>query len=146
MSERKTVVFTTSATLDPASSRMARRFDRTRSAWATTSPATIWPVAGSSAIWPAVKTKPFATIACEYGPMAAGARSVWMVLMLTSSPEGWSWMARVPRRILRRVHEVEQSPGVVGDGERERGCVDASGGGEAGDGVRDPGGFVALAA
>src|SRR6476661_526175 len=69
-----------------------------------------------------------------------------MVLMLTSSPEGWSWMARVPRRILPRVHEVEQSPCVVGDGERERGCVNAPGGGETGDSVRDPGGFVALAA
>ena len=34
------------------------------------------PVTGSSAIWPAVKRKPLATTACEYGPMAAGALSV----------------------------------------------------------------------
>src|SRR5262249_58954249 len=35
------------------------------------------PVAGSSGIWPEAKTRPFALIACEYGPIAFGAPSVW---------------------------------------------------------------------
>src|SRR5690242_10473722 len=146
MSERNTVVLTTSAKPDPASSRMARRLAKTRSAWATTSPPTICPVFGSRAICPAVKMNPLATIAWEYGPIAAGARSVWMVLMLTSSPRSWSVAARVPPRILRGVHEVEQPPRVGGNGERKRRRVDAAGGGEAGYGVRDPRGLVALPA
>jgi hypothetical protein len=50
----------------------------TRSVWATMSPSDIWPVAGSSAICPAVKRNPPLAIACEYGPIAAGASLVAM--------------------------------------------------------------------
>jgi hypothetical protein len=35
-------------------------------------------VEGSSGICPEANTSPFAFIACEYGPMAAGALPVWM--------------------------------------------------------------------
>src|SRR5260370_38401916 len=34
------------------------------------------PVAGSNATWPEMNTKPFALIACEYGPIALGALGV----------------------------------------------------------------------
>src|SRR5215470_15276045 len=45
-------------------------------------PSTIRIVAGSRGIWPEAKMKPFALIACEYGPMACGARSVCMLSIL----------------------------------------------------------------
>src|SRR5262245_22646464 len=45
-------------------------------------PSTIRIVAGSRGIWPEANMKPFALIACEYGPMACGARSVCMLSIL----------------------------------------------------------------
>jgi hypothetical protein len=65
MSWRKIVVFTTSPQPAPTVSRMAARFASTRLVWATTSPSTIWPVAGSRAICPAVNRNPLATMPCE---------------------------------------------------------------------------------
>ena len=50
----------------------------TRSAWTVTSPSTSFIVAGSSGIWPAVNSRLPALIACEYGPIAAGASEVEM--------------------------------------------------------------------
>src|SRR5687767_9788624 len=52
------------------------------------SPSTICPVAGSSPICPAEKRKPPATVACEYGPMAAGALSVFTCCTLSSLGNG----------------------------------------------------------
>ena len=49
--------------VEPAASRMARRFGSTRSVCSAIPPATISPVDGSSAIWPAVKRKPPARVA-----------------------------------------------------------------------------------
>src|SRR5579883_84164 len=78
-----TVVFTTCAQDVPAAVRIAPRFWSTRSVWAATSPSMTVPVAGSSAIWPAVNRSPapWATTAWEYGPIAAGACGVWIDCM-----------------------------------------------------------------
>src|SRR5687767_536421 len=113
MSARNTVVLTTSAKLAPPSASTASRLASTRSVCATTSPSTTCPLDGSSAICPAVKRKPLAAMACEYGPMAAGALAVWMVRGGTE-PGGWSGRMCACRRILPRRHEVEKPPGVVG--------------------------------
>src|SRR3712207_3075749 len=73
MSRRKTVVLITDCSDAPARASTAERLRSTRSVCAATSPSTSSPVAGSSGIWPAVKTSPAWTIAWLYGPMAAGA-------------------------------------------------------------------------
>jgi exodeoxyribonuclease III len=78
---RKIVAFTTPSALEPAAASTAVRFSSTRSVWARTSPATSSPVRGSSGICPEQKTSPPATMACEYGPIAAGAASVAMTLL-----------------------------------------------------------------
>src|SRR6476660_7396919 len=73
---RNTVVFTTFSQLVPAASRIAERFLSTCSVCASMPPWIRFPVAGSSATWPEMKTNPFALIACEYGPIALGALGV----------------------------------------------------------------------
>ena len=45
-------------------------------------PVTSSPVVGSRGICPAVNTRFPATVACEYGPMAAGALSVLIIFFL----------------------------------------------------------------
>src|SRR5690242_941403 len=52
------------------------------------SPSTSAPVTGSSGIWPEKYTVLPARTACEYGPMAAGARSVAMMLRDMETPRG----------------------------------------------------------
>src|SRR5580704_5984819 len=58
---------------------MAFRFSITRAVCCATPPSTIWLVAGSNAICPAVKINPPAFTACEYGPIALGALSVEII-------------------------------------------------------------------
>src|SRR6266404_5254125 len=55
---------------------MAVRFLSTCSVCASMPPVIRLPVAGSSGICPEINTKPFALMACEYGPMACGALEV----------------------------------------------------------------------
>src|SRR5688572_28987592 len=62
---------------------MALRLASTRSVCGPMPPCTISPDAGSSAICPAVNRNPSAITACEYGPMARGARSVDTCFKLT---------------------------------------------------------------
>src|SRR4029077_8242717 len=73
---RNTVVFTTFSQLLPAACRMADKFWSTRSVCASIPPSIKLPVAGSNATWPEINTKPFALMACEYGPIALGALGV----------------------------------------------------------------------
>ena len=73
MSARNTVVLTTASKPTPAAPSIAPTFSRTRRVCAAMSPSTSVPVAGSSGIWPEQKRNGPATIAWEYGPMAAGA-------------------------------------------------------------------------
>src|SRR5688500_8515279 len=83
MSTRKIVVFTTRSGPVPAAASTATRL---ASAWrasaAASPPPTSSPLAGSSAICPEQKTIPPARIACEYGPIAAGAPSVEIAVRL----------------------------------------------------------------
>src|SRR5438067_12291971 len=75
---RKTVVLTSRSRLEPAASRIARRFAKTCSVCSPIAP----PVSSLSpdfkASWPETKTKPLAALACEYGAPwnGAGADSV----------------------------------------------------------------------
>src|SRR5690606_37856187 len=54
-------------------------------------PLTTSMVAGSRAIWPAVKRKPPALTACEYGPIALGASEVAIVFTATTVVLGNCW-------------------------------------------------------
>src|SRR5439155_763375 len=84
---RNTVVFVTRSSPDPDSTRTAARLSSTRLVCARmSSPPTSSPVVGSSAIWPAQKTKSPATIAWLYGPTGAGARSVRVLRRSIFSP------------------------------------------------------------
>src|SRR5688572_21951986 len=76
MSARYTVVRRTWSKEVPAASRIPARFRNTRCVGTVMSPSTITPLAGSSGIWPETKSSEPARIACEYGPMAAGAADV----------------------------------------------------------------------
>src|SRR6185437_2682642 len=75
---RKTVVFTSLSSDEPACSRIARRFANTCSVWLVASPPSSSFEPGFRASWPDTNTKPFALIACEYGAPwnGAGADSV----------------------------------------------------------------------
>src|SRR5690606_35692377 len=66
----------TSSSEPPPAWQTARRVSKARRAWAARSPGTSAPVAGSSGIWPERKTVLPARVACEYGPIAAGASPV----------------------------------------------------------------------
>ena len=76
------MVRTTSSSRAPAVCKTAFRLSRAQRAWASR-PSASWPVTGSSPIWPEQKTRSFAAtrIAWLYGPMAAGAASVWMTFL-----------------------------------------------------------------
>ena len=89
MSARKTVVRTTRSSADPAASTIPLRFSITRSVCALMSPATSSCVDGSRAICPETNRRPFARMACEYGPMAFGPRSVAITSFTLSLPEKW---------------------------------------------------------
>src|SRR3954469_5053112 len=73
MSFRKTVDFTTLSRPLPAALSTAEIFFITCSVCSTIPPATMLPVAGSSATCPEAKTNPADFSACEYGPIACGA-------------------------------------------------------------------------
>src|SRR6185436_1394305 len=81
-SVRKIVTFTTWAKVPPAAVNTALMFSNTRRASFSKSPSTICMVAGSSGICPARYTVSPTRTACEYGPMALGACSVWMALYM----------------------------------------------------------------
>ena len=49
-------------------------------------PSGISPVAGTTGMIPDVYTIPFTSIACEYGPIAAGALSVLITFFMISLP------------------------------------------------------------
>src|SRR5207253_7251572 len=76
------VALTTLSNPTPAAARTAPRFSITRSVCARMSPGTNCCVAGSSGICPLVKMKSPSEMACEYGPIAFGAFSVEITLML----------------------------------------------------------------
>src|SRR3954454_2243588 len=88
---RKTVVFTRRSRLEPASSRMARRFASTCSVCSSIEPPVSSLSPGFSASCPDTNTSPFALIAWEYGApwKGAGADSVrTTVLSATCSSFG----------------------------------------------------------
>src|SRR5690606_12195968 len=91
MSRRNTVVFTTSEKPRPAASSTAARLANTLSVCSVIPPLTTSMVAGSRAIWPAVKRKPPALTACEYGPIALGASEVAIVFTATPVVLGNCW-------------------------------------------------------
>src|SRR5256886_2575314 len=113
-SVRKTVVFVTRSRPEPDSTRTAARLSSTRRVCArTSSPPASCPVAGSSAICPAQKTKSPATIAWLYGPTGAGARSVRVLRRSICSPffERGLDRARQQLIILRQdAPQVERDP------------------------------------
>src|SRR5438552_5545324 len=85
MSASRSVTLTTSSSPPPAACATARRFSNTCRACASV-PSRRLPVAGSSPIWPERYTVLPARIACEYGPIAAGAASEWITCLLTELP------------------------------------------------------------
>ena len=80
MSARKQVVLTTSSNVAPAAERTAEMFFMTCSVCVLMSSPTSTPLAGSSAICPEQKSRAPALIACEYGPTAAGALELEIIL------------------------------------------------------------------
>src|SRR5258707_15727781 len=85
MSLRNPVVLITLWSLALAASRIPLIFSKTRSVcWRISEPA-LWPVLGSSATCPDRYTKPFALLACEYGPMGLGPPSVFRGLFMGGS-------------------------------------------------------------
>ena len=79
-----TVVLTTLSMLVPAASNRLERLVNACFACAT-EPSGISPVAGTTGIIPEVYTIPFTSIACEYGPIAAGAFSVAITFFMSRS-------------------------------------------------------------
>src|SRR3546814_8509687 len=76
----------TSSSEPPAASQTAPGLSHARLACAAMSPATSSPVAGSIGIWQDMETVSPQRTACEYGPMAAGALSVWMGWRMAVGP------------------------------------------------------------
>src|ERR1700742_2501249 len=74
----------------PAAAHTAFKFSNTRRVCVLMSPVTNSPLAGSSGIWPEKYTVLPQRTACEYGPIAFGALSVWMVLRM-----GWDGKSEV---------------------------------------------------
>jgi len=70
----------------PAAFKIAFMFSKTLSVCASIPPSTSSPVAGSIAIYPDVYKKPFIMIACEYGPIAFGAVSVFIIVFIYFHP------------------------------------------------------------
>src|SRR6266702_6660747 len=93
---RKTVVLTSLSSPDPASSRIARKFAKTCSVCSSIDPPEGSLSPGFSASWPETKTKPLATIACEYGAPwnGAGAASVRTTVL-----------SAIDRSLVRRLRE-----------------------------------------
>lgn len=89
---KNTVVFTTRPTSLPLASRTALRFARACVVCSTIPPATICMVEGTSGMQPETKTRSPALMACEYGPIAAGAFSV-----VTGLREEWVVTADIVR-------------------------------------------------
>src|SRR5712691_8824755 len=83
---RKTVVFSTWPRFTPAASRMPFTFCSTRSVCRRMSAPASSPVLGSSATCPERYKNPLARMACEYGPMGFGPRSVRTVSFIVWSP------------------------------------------------------------
>src|SRR5713226_3894203 len=84
MSARNTVVLTTRSSPTSAASNTAVKFRSTCSVCSATPPETNSPVAGSIGICPEAKIRLPVRTACEYGPMARGARSVAMISFTVS--------------------------------------------------------------
>ena len=80
-----TVVLTTESMLLPAASS---RWERLVSACfaCAAEPSGISPVAGTTGMIPDVYTIPLTSIACEYGPIAAGASSVLITFFIVLPP------------------------------------------------------------
>jgi len=76
------VALTTSSSVAPAASTMAFMFSKQRRTWASMSPATSSLVCGSKGICPDTQMVLPTRTACEYTPMAAGAASVEMTVLL----------------------------------------------------------------
>src|SRR5439155_5548709 len=85
MSASRSVTLTPSSSEPPAAVATARRFSKTCRACASV-PSRRFPLAGSSPICPERYTVLPARIACEYGPIAAGAASEWITCLLTELP------------------------------------------------------------
>src|SRR5690606_15677871 len=83
-SVRNSVSLTILSNVPPASLMTACILANAWRTWASKFSDTRSPVPGSSPIWPDKYTVlvPVTAIACEYGPTAAGASSVWMICLL----------------------------------------------------------------
>src|SRR6266568_5544888 len=134
MSASRSVTLTTSSSPPPAACATARRFSNTCRDCASV-PSRRLPVAGSSPIWPERYTVLPARIACEYGPIAAGAASVWIACLLTAMAS-WLLATTVPCSVLDfvtgldpRVDPAQQRPdALVADlpqplRDLDRGCL-----------------------
>src|SRR5947207_886057 len=127
MSASRSVTLTTSSSPPPAACATARRFSNTCRACASV-PSRRLPVAGSSPIWPERYTVLPARIACEYGPIAAGAASEWITCLLTSLTPTGSFATNVPWRALGARPSVLDlvtglDPGVDAAEQRPDACV-----------------------
>src|SRR5438132_366944 len=83
MSIKSRVTFAMSSSVPPAAAATAFRLANTWRVCASV-PSRRLPVAGSSPICPDRYTVPPARIACEYGPIAAGAVALWIACLLMS--------------------------------------------------------------
>src|SRR5260370_6129040 len=80
------VVFATGCRFEPAASRMPFTFWMVRSVCCRMSVPAISPVFGSSATCPETYKNPFDRMACEYGPIGFGPRSLRTVSFIIYSP------------------------------------------------------------
>src|ERR1041385_6023418 len=85
MSRRYTLHFTTSASDEPAASRIARTFSNVSFVSDRTSPSSRCPVRGLLGPCPATKTKSSSITAWEYGPRGCGAWSVCTAFLIGSA-------------------------------------------------------------
>ena len=83
---KKQVAFTILSRLLPAASSTALRFSRTRVVCSVAVMPVISPVLGMRGICPDVYTRFPLMMACEYGPIAAGARVVSTFCMIWFTP------------------------------------------------------------
>src|SRR4051795_4480665 len=102
---RKTVVFTSRSRLDPASSRIARRFASTCSVCSSMEPPLSSLSPGFSASWPDTNTSPFALIAWEYGAPWNGAGAVSVRTTVLSATLSSFGAARLRERDAERLED-----------------------------------------
>src|SRR5215831_4178486 len=116
------VTRTASASEPPAASATALRFSNARRVWASMSPPTSCMLAGSSGICPERYTVSPTRTACEYGPIAAGALSLWMISRLIGAYSSFGQDRAAPSAAAVGIAVVVAHPlaaGVRGYGTRD---------------------------